>query len=235
VKKYKQFMIGFLVGAMLFSSIGVFAEGITVLLNPFTMLFNGQPAQIEAYNINGRTFLSLGDIANYMGATVKLNEATKEIEINTNTESIHTLNVTQNETYGINETASNDKLEITLLSIDYQDYPADESGRGYWYFSDSSVNMGLIKYKIKNITDHDIKIPFPHAFKDEYREKRTKGFFNTMIIYAPNYCSENSIGYSTKSNTYLKPGKELILTIDTPVDKLESIKSVVIDNLVFVP
>lgn len=84
MKKYKQFILGVIVGAMLFSSIGVFAEGFTVLLNPFPIFFNGQQANVEAYNVNGRTFLSLGDIATYFNATATLNETTKQIEVNNN-------------------------------------------------------------------------------------------------------------------------------------------------------
>jgi hypothetical protein len=94
VKKYKQFMIGFLVGAMLFSSIGVFAEGITVLLNPYPIFFNGQAVQVESYNINGRTHVSAGDMANLFDATATINEVTKTIEINTNVKEFSTMNIT---------------------------------------------------------------------------------------------------------------------------------------------
>jgi hypothetical protein len=69
---------------MLFSSIGVFAEGLTVLLNPFPIIVNGINAEIEAYNINGRTFMALGDTAKCFNATAKLNETTKVIEVTTN-------------------------------------------------------------------------------------------------------------------------------------------------------
>jgi hypothetical protein len=85
MKKYKQFGIGLIVGAILFSSIGVFAEGLTVLLNQFPIVINGQQAEVEAYNINGRTFLALGDVAKYFDATAVFNETTKRIDINSAT------------------------------------------------------------------------------------------------------------------------------------------------------
>jgi hypothetical protein len=81
--KLKTLVIGIIIGVMLTSSIGVFAEGIAVLLNPYPILVNGQTADIEAYNINGRTFLALGDVAKYFNATATLNETTKQIEVNT--------------------------------------------------------------------------------------------------------------------------------------------------------
>lgn len=86
MRKNKQFIAGFLACLILLSAIFItgYAEGITAIINPFPILFDGQPAQVEAYNINGRTFLALGDIAKYFGATAKLNEVTKQIEVNTN-------------------------------------------------------------------------------------------------------------------------------------------------------
>lgn len=88
MKKYKQFLIGFLVGAILFSSIPVIAEGLTVLLNPFPIFFNGQQATVEAYNINGRTYLALGDVAKYFDATAVFNETNKRIDVNKNSKPV---------------------------------------------------------------------------------------------------------------------------------------------------
>ncbi|HYE82191.1 MAG TPA: hypothetical protein VEG39_08495 [Clostridia bacterium] len=79
----KQFIAGFLTCLILLSAIFItgFAEGISVLLNPYPILLNGQPVEVEAYNVNGRTFLSLGDMVKLVGGTAKLNEVTKQIEI----------------------------------------------------------------------------------------------------------------------------------------------------------
>jgi hypothetical protein len=85
VKRYRQFIIGLLVGAMLFSEIGVYAEDIlNVLTNPFPVVINGQAVQIEAYNINGFTFLKLADVGKALDSTVYFNETEKRIEITAN-------------------------------------------------------------------------------------------------------------------------------------------------------
>ena len=81
LRKYKQFMIGFLVGALLFSLSPVFAEGeLNIINNPFPILINGQVAEVEGYNINGYTFLKLADFGK-TGLVVKFNETEKRIEI----------------------------------------------------------------------------------------------------------------------------------------------------------
>jgi len=85
VKKYKQFIIGVLIGAMLFSSIGVCAdEVLNVIANPYPVFVNGQEIQVEAYNINGFTFLKLADVGKVLNSTVSFNETEKRIEITEN-------------------------------------------------------------------------------------------------------------------------------------------------------
>jgi len=92
--KCKQFIAGFISCLILLSAIFIigYAEGISVIINPYPIIFNGQPAQIEAYNINGRTFLSLGDVASYFNAEAKLNEVTKQIEVTTTAEEVMKMN-----------------------------------------------------------------------------------------------------------------------------------------------
>lgn len=85
MKKYKQFIIGVLIGAMLFSSIGVCAdEVLNVIANPYPVFVNGQEIQVEAYNINGFTFLKLADVGKVLNSTVSFNETEKRIEITEN-------------------------------------------------------------------------------------------------------------------------------------------------------
>lgn len=81
LRKYKHFVIGFLVGALLFSLSPVFAEGeLNIIKNPFPILINGQVTEVEGYNINGYTFLKLADFGK-TGLVVKFNETEKRIEI----------------------------------------------------------------------------------------------------------------------------------------------------------
>ena len=81
LKKYKQFALGFLVGALVFSLSPVFAEGeLNIMENPFPIFINGKMERVEGYNINGYTFLKLVDFGK-AGLVVKFNETEKRIEI----------------------------------------------------------------------------------------------------------------------------------------------------------
>jgi hypothetical protein len=79
----KKIIIGFIVGALMFSIIPVMAqEGLTVLPNPFPVVVDGVVTEVEGYNINGYTFLKLADFGK-VGLTVKFNETQGQIEIET--------------------------------------------------------------------------------------------------------------------------------------------------------
>lgn len=77
----KKFIIGFIVGALMFSIIPVMAEGeLTVVPNPFPVVINGEVTEVEGYNINGYTYLKLADLSK-AGLMVKFNETEGQIEI----------------------------------------------------------------------------------------------------------------------------------------------------------
>lgn len=58
----KKFILGFIIGALLFSFAGVFAAvELNVIPNPFPVLIDGVKTEIEGYNINGSTYLKLRD------------------------------------------------------------------------------------------------------------------------------------------------------------------------------
>lgn len=81
LRKYKHFVIGFLVGALLFCISPVLAEsGLNIIENPFPIFINGKMERVEGYNINGYTFLKLADFGK-TGLVVKFNETEKRIEI----------------------------------------------------------------------------------------------------------------------------------------------------------
>lgn len=86
----KKFIIGFIVGALMFSIIPVMAqEGLTVVPNPFPVLIDGVVTEVEGYNINGYTFLKLADFGK-AGLTVKFNETDKQIEISSTKKAVIT-------------------------------------------------------------------------------------------------------------------------------------------------
>ena len=63
----KQFIIGFLSGALAFGAIGALAAGLTANINPFMITLNGDNVFIEGYNIEGSTYFKLRDIADVVG------------------------------------------------------------------------------------------------------------------------------------------------------------------------
>jgi hypothetical protein len=86
----KKFIIGFIVGALMFSIIPVMAqEGLTVVPNPFPVVIDGVVTEVEGYNINGYTFLKLADFGK-AGLTVKFNETDKQIEISSTKKAVIT-------------------------------------------------------------------------------------------------------------------------------------------------
>jgi hypothetical protein len=88
--RMKKIIIGFIVGALMFSIIPVMAqEGLTVVPNPFPVVIDGVVTEVEGYNINGYTFLKLADFGK-AGLTVKFNETDKQIEISSTKKAVIT-------------------------------------------------------------------------------------------------------------------------------------------------
>ena len=63
----KNFILGFISGAILFSAIGAIAANITAVPNPFPVTVNGAEKVIEGYNINDSTYFKLRDVADAVG------------------------------------------------------------------------------------------------------------------------------------------------------------------------
>ncbi len=63
----KQFIIGYIAGALTFGAIGAFAVGLTANPNPFPITLNNSSISMEGYNINGSTYFKLRDIADSVG------------------------------------------------------------------------------------------------------------------------------------------------------------------------
>lgn len=68
MKKYKQFILGFLSGAVIFGAVTAFA--LEVIPNPFPIKLDGKSVNIEGYNIDGKSYFQLRDIGNAVGFTV---------------------------------------------------------------------------------------------------------------------------------------------------------------------
>ena len=58
----KKFLSGLIVGLLVSVSLTAFAVQLKVVPNPFPVFINGDKAQVDAYNINGSTYLKLSDL-----------------------------------------------------------------------------------------------------------------------------------------------------------------------------
>lgn len=76
----KKYISGLITGFIISLCMVGFAAELSVIPNPFPVLFDGVVTAVEGYNINGYTFLKLGDFK-AAGLTAKLNETDKQIEI----------------------------------------------------------------------------------------------------------------------------------------------------------
>lgn len=80
-KKYRQLLIGIIIGAVIFSGFYVVAEQVyDVLPNHFTIKVDGTEKKIEGYNINGYSYFKLRDIGEQVGFNVDFKEETILIE-----------------------------------------------------------------------------------------------------------------------------------------------------------
>jgi FlaG/FlaF family flagellin (archaellin) len=84
----KQTVLSFILGGMLFSSVGVFAATQLVATpNKYPIKVNNSEVNLEAYNINNRTYLQLKDVTEVLNADLNFKDNT--ILINTNSDSIN--------------------------------------------------------------------------------------------------------------------------------------------------
>jgi hypothetical protein len=185
--RMKKFIIGFIVGALMFSIIPVMAqEGLTVVPNPFPVVIDGVVTEVEGYNINGYTFLKLADFGK-AGLTVKFNETDKQIEISSTEKAIITpepipdkgddvvSDVEKFEENGYQAIRKDGVVYYLKLSILDKIYP--EYNIGY-----DNGNVFLVKYNDKNKDGYTVlldNIPFK-IFEDRtYIEKEF--YLNTML------------------------------------------------------
>ncbi len=67
----KQTVVSFILGGILFSSAGVFAATqLNITPNPYPIVVNDENANVEGYNIEGRTYLQLRDITDILGISL---------------------------------------------------------------------------------------------------------------------------------------------------------------------
>jgi hypothetical protein len=80
----RQTITAFVLGITIALSGAIFAaEELRIYENPYPILVNGSEEQVEGYNINDHTFLSLPGLAKILGIDVKFNQVTDKIEVTT--------------------------------------------------------------------------------------------------------------------------------------------------------
>ena len=88
----KKFISGLIIGIIAAISINAFAVGEHVVnANPFPVIVNGIQQIVDAFNIDGFTYVKLADVGKSFNgaATVKFDEIKSVIEINTVTQAVY--------------------------------------------------------------------------------------------------------------------------------------------------
>jgi hypothetical protein len=152
--KYKQFVAGFVTCIILLSAIFIsgFAEdALKVVLNRFPIFINGQETAVEAYNINGFTFLKLADVGKAIpGTTVKFNEIDERIEINSAGASLPKA-MDESEVESVSTTIEydlNTMLPVEAEFVEYKGCDKAVSYNGNIYISRSDLSR---KFGIKSV------------------------------------------------------------------------------------
>jgi hypothetical protein len=81
----KKFIAGFVACLLLTAGMTVFAAEYKIIPNPYPILVNGQAQNIEAYNIDGATYVKLSKVGMATGSLVEFNTEKQQIEITTPT------------------------------------------------------------------------------------------------------------------------------------------------------
>ncbi len=91
----KQTVMSFILGGIVFSSVGIFAATeLSILPNPYPIVVNGEKADVEGYNIEGRTYLQLRDMTEVLDTTLNFKDNTIFIDSNININNDSEMNLT---------------------------------------------------------------------------------------------------------------------------------------------
>jgi len=80
----KSFAVGIILGGVTFSSLGFAVNNYIIKENKFPIVINKVKSDVSALNIDGYTWLKLADVGIQLNSTVKFNETTSTIEIDSN-------------------------------------------------------------------------------------------------------------------------------------------------------
>ncbi len=147
----KKFISGFVIGAIMFSIIGVFAASYVANPADFKVLVNGEEfvSDPPALVVEGRTYLPLRAIGDALGVPVNWNEELRQAEVGEIRDKVNTAieidgNVTVN------------GFDFSQLSVQKQEY----------------TNTYICRVEVKNNSQEDIEsMMFAISFFDENNER----------------------------------------------------------------
>lgn len=155
MKKYcKQFIAGFVCGAVLFGTTGAYAAGVLAVPSTQKVVIDGKNAAIEGYNINGNNYFKLRDLGKALDVAVNFDETNHQIRIQSNQTYGWTdpaISVQESSTEAKEQKAT---IEVADVSVKY-----DGDGRPLPY----TVKAGQVLYGTGNVS----KAVNPYA-ADEY-------------------------------------------------------------------
>lgn len=83
-KHCKQFIAGFVCGAVLFGTTGAYAAGVLAVPSTQKVVIDGKNAAIEGYNINGNNYFKLRDLGKALDVAVNFDETNHQSWIQSN-------------------------------------------------------------------------------------------------------------------------------------------------------
>ncbi len=145
----KKFISGLIVGLLVSVSLTAFAVQLKVVPNPFPVFINGSESKVDAYNINGSTYLKLADLKT-AGLDVKFADS----KINVTSAPVSTVPDTDSDS----DITGNNQNPVFLYEGDVK----DTTYRGYkaiLYNGDTFINevefVKKLKMTIKYSTKQD--------------------------------------------------------------------------------
>lgn len=153
-------------------------DGLVVNPNPFPVLINGVVTEVEAFNINGYTYLKLADMSK-AGLEVKFNETLRRIEI-TSTSLIPPMNTPREEG---EKNMQEPEVPLNKYGLpDFTNYtgkkPAIEREGRYYYFTYNGVRYICAENYMRGASDN--------LFPSNYRFEQTivNGKLSGVIQFA---------------------------------------------------
>lgn len=197
----KKFVLGIIVGALLFGSAVFAADTLNIIKNPFPILINSKPTEVDGYNINGHTYLKVADLKK-ANLEVLFNETEKQIEISTTADFVPV------KFLGMNAYNYEDDIYISLKDIianedDIMDDLLNASNSSNATYIEVQHGEGEQNVDIESYERDEIEIT-----KIDGVEYIDSGFILKKLLW--DYMSFYSFSYGEKAQFYNVKTREVI-------------------------